>query len=61
LWIFRGGDMRTESADYQRNKVNVNSLIDKIRVEEKRKKRNVKIVFGVLITSITVTGIISSL
>ena len=54
--------MRTESTDYQRNnKVNVNSLIDKIRVEEKRKKRNVKIVFGVLITSITVTGIISSL
>ena len=53
--------MEVERNYYHKNKVNVNSLIDKIRVEEKRKKRNVKIIFGVLITSITVTGIVSSL
>ena len=44
-----------------KGRIDVNNLIDKIRVDEKRKKRKIKIISASIVLVVTITGIVSSL
>ena len=47
--------------DYRIRKSNINHLIDRVRYEERSKKREVKIVFAIVIASFSVVGLVASL
>ena len=47
--------------DYRIRKSNINHLIDRVRHEERSKKRGVKIVFAIVIASFSVVGLVASL
>ena len=47
--------------DYRIRKSNINHLIDRVRHEERSKKRGAKIVFAIIIASFSVVGLVASL
>ena len=47
--------------DYRIRKSNINHLIDRVRHEERSKKREAKIVFAIIIASFSVVGLVASL
>ena len=47
--------------DYRIRKSNINHLIDRVRHEERSKKREAKIVFAIVIASFSVAGLVASL
>ena len=47
--------------DYRIRKSNINHLINRVRNEEKSKKREAKIVFAIIIASFSVVGLVASL
>ena len=47
--------------DYRIRKSNINHLINRVRNEEKSKKREAKIVFAIIIASFSVVGFVASL
>ena len=47
--------------DYRIRKSNINHLIDRVRHEERSKKRGVKIVFAIVIASFSAVGLVASL
>ena len=47
--------------DYRIRKSNINHLIDRVRHEERSKKRGAKIVFAIVIASFSVAGLVASL
>ena len=49
------------SQDYRIRKSNINYLIDRLRHEERSKKRGAKIVFAIIIASFSVVGLVASL
>ena len=47
--------------DHRIRKSNINHLIDRVRHEERSKKRGAKIVFAIIIASFSVVGLVASL
>ena len=41
-------------------KTNINKLITKVKLDEKKEKRNIRIIFVTFITALTVSGLIAS-